>query len=75
MPRLLTQDDLNVYNSYPNAGWWKVKQRIAHDMDENQLAFARADCFKASKCLAINEGKYMDELSIYATEQNRRNKK
>lgn len=74
MPKLLTQDDLNVYNSYPNAGWWKTKQRIAHNMDDSQLAFARKDSFEASKCLPQNEGKYMDENSIYVREQNRRRK-
>jgi hypothetical protein len=64
------------YYEYPNAGWWNSKAEIAKKMTDKMtdsaLWFSRKDCHKAAKANPATEGKYMDELSIYVTEINRR---
>lgn len=47
---------------------WDLKKELAKKKTKAELIFAINDCIAASKCLAENEGYYMDEASIYRTE-------
>jgi len=62
------------YNSceYGKPGWWNMKTDIAKRMTTNGLIYSMYDCSEAAKCIPGNEGKYMDEASIYQMEWNRR---
>lgn len=61
-------DARNPYDIFPQAGWWNRKAEIAKGMTDSQLRFAMTDCREAARAGLENQGKYMDELSIYATE-------
>lgn len=61
-----------AFYKYPFAGWWQTKEEKAKKMTLAELVYARKDCFEAAKANPNTEGKYMDELSIYAKEMNRR---
>jgi len=57
------------YYTYPNVGWWKLKEEHAKTMSMEQLVYARQDCHvTATEGMPENEGKYKDEGSIYAKE-------
>jgi hypothetical protein len=62
------------YNSceYGKPGWWNLKASIAKKMTDAGLLYSIYDCSEAAKCIPQNEGKYMDEMSIYQMEINRR---
>jgi len=62
------------YYVYPNAGWWHRVEESAKKLSNAELWYARRDCHEAAKANPETEGKYMDELSIYVTEINRRSR-
>jgi hypothetical protein len=57
-----------AYYNYPNAGWWERKKDLASRMTVSELTFARRDAHEAAKACTNEEGKYMDECSIYGME-------
>ncbi len=63
---------MSNYYIYPNAGWWETKAELAQKMNIAELYYSRRDCYDAAKANPETESKYMDELSIYITEINRR---
>jgi len=59
--------------SYPKHGWWKLKAGLAKTMTIEALQFARRDCLETIELGMIeNQGKYLDESSIYSMELARR---
>lgn len=61
-----------MMNNWPHSGWWNSKEEKARKMTMAELAYARKDCFETAQANPETEGKYMDELSVYAMEMQRR---
>lgn len=58
---------------------WDREARMARNMDDNELAYARKGAFETAKLWSDpdtdpdrNNGFYMDQVSVYAAEQARR---
>ena len=55
---------------------WAHYEAKAKKMTDAELRYARLDAFQAAQAMrpAETEGLYMDEVSVYAREQDRRGK-
>ena len=62
-------------NTWPHFGWQKNKEAYARSLDNTELWGAILDCQKAAQICTNEQSKYMDELSIYRTETERRQRK
>jgi len=53
---------------WPHPGWWRMKEARAKGLTMEELWFARYDCNETAAVQPQNEGKYIDEATIYARE-------
>jgi len=68
-----TVEQVRNYYDWPHPGWWNTKKARAKNMSLVELDFARRDCNDTARNgMPENEGKYIDEATIYAEEMRKR---
>ena len=68
-----TVEQVRNYYDWPNVGWWDLKKFKAKNMSLVELDFARRDCNDTARNgMPENEGKYIDEATIYGEEMRKR---